>query len=40
MEAGLPNIGRQERVLNAMLRFSCETMELRQEPEPDLFDDL
>lgn len=35
----LPDMGQQERVLNAMLRFSCETMELRQEPEPDLFDD-
>ena len=36
----LPDRGRHERVLNAMLRFSCETMELRQEPEPGLFDDL
>ena len=36
----LPEAGRQGRILEIMLRFSCETMELGEEPEPGLFDDL
>lgn len=36
----LPDVSRQARVLETMLRFSCETMELGEEPEPGLFDDL
>jgi len=30
----------QEHVLDALRRFSCETMDLRSEPRPGLFDDL
>jgi len=36
----LPDTGWQGRILETMLRFSCETMELGEEPEPGLFDNL
>lgn len=29
-----------EDLTNLLARFSCETMDLRQEPEPTLFDDV
>lgn len=29
----------QERVIDALTRFYCETLDLRIEPQPNLFDD-
>jgi hypothetical protein len=36
----LENEEQHERVIDALTRFSCETLDLRTEPQPGLFDDL
>jgi len=37
---GLPDQEHQDTVTDALSRFSCETLDLRAEPQPGLFDDL
>jgi hypothetical protein len=36
----IPSENTKDAICNALSKFSCETMDLRQEPEPTLFDDL
>ncbi len=38
-KVSLPDADRHERVIDAVSRFSCETMDLRAEPERELFDE-
>jgi hypothetical protein len=34
----VPNESAKKLIFDSLSRFSCETLELRREPEPDLFD--
>lgn len=36
----IPSESTKDAICNALSKFSCQTMDLRQEPEPTLFDDL